>query len=145
MMNSSRSAQLQSLQALTEMQEFLDFISNEGSQPINNNHSQCTGFLNLQFQSISWKLHMTITPFVSGKLEYFTANCNYFPGNFLTTSSTTSLLKRWSSREPDSKLHSVDIWDDVMTNRYIIVTPTIKDKGPVLPGRNIIVLWKMWT
>ena len=33
-MTSSRSAQLQSLQALTEMQEFLDFISNEGSQPI---------------------------------------------------------------------------------------------------------------
>ncbi len=30
MMTSSRSAQLQSLQALTEMQEFLDFISNEG-------------------------------------------------------------------------------------------------------------------
>lgn len=85
---------------------------------------------------------MTITLFVSGRLKYFTTNCNYFPGNFLTTSSTTSLLKRWSSREPDSKLHSVDIWDDVMTNRYIIVTLTIKDKGPVLPGRNI-VLWKM--
>ena len=33
-MTSSRSAQLQSLQTLTEMQEFLDFISNEGSQPI---------------------------------------------------------------------------------------------------------------
>lgn len=31
MMTSSRSAQLQSLQCLTEMQEFLDFISNEGN------------------------------------------------------------------------------------------------------------------
>ncbi|CAB4027386.1 DNA-dependent kinase catalytic subunit, partial [Paramuricea clavata] len=40
-------------------------------------------------------------------------------GNFSTTSSTTSLLKRWSSREPDPKLHSVDIWDDVMTNRSV--------------------------
>lgn len=49
-----------------------------------------------------------------------TTNRNYCLGNFLTTSSTTSLLKRWSSREPDSKLHSVDIWDDVMTNRYIV-------------------------
>ena len=39
-------------------------------------------------------------------------------GNFSTTLSTKSLLKRWSSREPDPKLHSVDIWDDVVTNRY---------------------------
>ena len=118
MMTSSRSAQLQSLQALTEMQEFLDFISNEGSHSINNNLSQCTGFLS------SRKLLITITDFVSGEFKCLTTNRNFCLGNFLATSSTTSLLKRWSSREPDCKLHSVDIWDDVMTNRYIIVTFT---------------------
>ncbi|XP_028413162.1 DNA-dependent protein kinase catalytic subunit-like [Dendronephthya gigantea] len=70
-MTSSRSAHLQSLQALTEMQEFLDFISHED--------------------------------------------------NFSTISSVKSLLKRWSSREPDPKLHSVGVWEDVMTNRSVFL------------------------
>lgn len=61
---------------------------------------------------------------LSSVLFYFVVQsflCNltsYSTGNFSTSLSIASLLKRWSSREPDPKLHSVDIWDDVMTNRY---------------------------
>ncbi|EDO34280.1 predicted protein, partial [Nematostella vectensis] len=68
MMVSSRASKLQSIQKITEMQEFLEFVVKEGK---------------------------------------------------LLKKTLEDLFSRWSVRFPNSKLHPISVWDDVITNRRI--------------------------
>ena len=37
--------------------------------------------------------------------------------NFSGVGPVNKLLDRWSDRYPDAKLHSIGVWDDIVTNR----------------------------
>ncbi|XP_068717854.1 DNA-dependent protein kinase catalytic subunit-like isoform X1 [Montipora capricornis] len=76
MMSASRSAKLQSLQKMAEMQEFLEFITKEE--------------------------------------------------NFSSDRAAETLLEKWSSRLPDPRLHSVIVWDDIVTNRIVYMRKILK-------------------
>ncbi|XP_048576196.1 DNA-dependent protein kinase catalytic subunit isoform X3 [Nematostella vectensis] len=72
MMVSSRASKLQSIQKITEMQEFLEFVVKEE--------------------------------------------------NFCGTGALEDLFSRWSVRFPNSKLHPISVWDDVITNRSVYMS-----------------------
>lgn len=76
MMSASRFAKLQSLQKMTEMQEFLEFIAKEE--------------------------------------------------NFLSARPVVSLMDKWCSRLPDPRLHSIGVWDDVVTNRDVYMNKILR-------------------
>ncbi|XP_053105021.1 DNA-dependent protein kinase catalytic subunit isoform X2 [Hemicordylus capensis] len=67
LMHQSRLTKLQSIQALTEIQDFINFISK--------------------------------------------------PSNIASPASLKRLLNIWTSRYPDTKMDSMNIWDDIITNR----------------------------
>ncbi|KAL9956083.1 hypothetical protein ACROYT_G037506 [Oculina patagonica] len=76
MLSASRSAKLHSLQKMTEMQEFLEFIAEEE--------------------------------------------------NFSSVLPVVSLLDKWCSRLPDPRLHSISVWDDLVTNRVLYMNKILR-------------------
>jgi len=41
-----------------------------------------------------------------------------FLGNLASQTSLKRLLRIWTSRYPDAKMDPMNIWDDIITNRY---------------------------
>lgn len=99
----SRASRLKSLQALTEMHEYIKFMSDSSkiSTPIQSTHPLIHHPL----------IHSSSHPFTHPPTL----------GNFESVKPVEQLLLKWQSRCPHPKKDSVNVWDDVVTGRCMMM------------------------
>ena len=94
----SRATRLQGLQTLAEMQEYLDLMAK--SSKVKSSHT-C-------MHTCIIHSNIIIIAYVSS-------------ANFESTKAVDRLLNKWRSRFPHPKLDPINVWDDIVTSRCMMM------------------------